>query len=350
MVTNANKSATKVATKFNCITCDYSSSKQSDWVKHTLTRKHQNANKMLTNANKMATKVAELNQPNNDDTNLVEVTNNKFPCDKCNKIYKHKSTLSRHYKTCKETKATVVDTTDIILEIMKENKELKNLLVGQNNAMVELSKEQNKTMIELSKNTNITNNQTINNQTINNHNTNNHNTNNNKIFNLNFFLNETCKDAMNITDFVNSIKLQLSDLENVGQDGFVNGITKIIVKSLNTLKQENRPVHCTDQKRKVIYVKDDNKWGKEDNEHKKVRKAIKNISRNNFKMIPEFRKKYPCCTDSDSRYNNRYLQIMTESLGGSGKDDSDNEDKIINNISKEILIKRNVDNPGIQLK
>jgi len=345
MLTNANKTATKVATKFNCITCDYSSSKQSDWVKHTLTRKHQNANKMLTNANKMATKVAELNQPNNDDNNLDKVTNNKFPCDKCNKIYKHKSTLSRHYKTCKETKAIVADTTDIILEIMKENKELKNLLVGQNNTMIELSKEQNKAMIELSKNTNITNNQTINN-----HNTNHNTNNNNKIFNLNFFLNETCKDAMNITDFVNSIKLQLSDLENVGQDGFVNGITKIIVKSLNTLKEENRPLHCTDQKRKVIYVKDDNKWGKEDNEHKKVRKAIKNISRNNFKMIPEFRQKYPCCADSDSRYNNRYLQIMTESLGGSGKDDSDNEDKIITNISKEILIKRNVGNPGIQLK
>ena len=334
MVTNGNKPATKVATNFNCIICDYSSSKQSDWVKHTLTRKHQNGNKMVTNGNKMATKVAKLNQPNNDDNNLDKVTNNKFQCDKCNKIYKYNSGLSRHYKTCKETKAKVVDTTDIILEIMKENKELKNLLVGQNNAIVELSK-----------NTNITNNQTINN-----HNTN-HNTNhNNKIFNLNFFLNETCKDAMNITDFVNSIKLQLSDLENVGQDGFVNGITKIIVKSLNTLKEENRPVHCTDQKRKVIYVKDDNKWGKEDNEHKKVRKAIKNISRNNFKMIPEFRKKYPCCADSDSRYNNRYLQIMTESLGGSGKDDSDNEDKIINNISKEILIKRNVGNPDIQLK
>jgi hypothetical protein len=329
MVINGNKKATKVAKNICCNICDYTTSKKGDWNKHILTRKHTNANQMLTNANQKATKVAILHQPNNEDNKSIEVTNNHFQCDKCNKVYKHKSTLSRHSKTCKEGKEKIVDTTELILGIMKENKELKEIIVGQNNSI-----------LELAKNIQPTNIQTINN---NNNTQNSHN----KTFNLNLFLNETCKNAMNITDFVDSIKLQLSDLEHLGQVGYVNGITKIIVKSLKSLKEENRPVHCTDQKRKVIYVKDDNKWGKEDDEHKNVRKAIKNISHKNFKMISEYKKKYPCYQNSDSTYSNRYHKLMIETLGGPGKEDSDNEDKIINNISKEILITRNVDNMAV---
>ena len=322
MLTNANEITSKNIFKFICINCDFKCCKSGDWSRHILTRKHKNANQMLTNANEITSKSAILHQPNIEVNKPIEVTNNHFQCDKCNKVYKHKSTLSRHYKTCKEGKEKNVDTTELILGIMKEHKEL---IVCQNNSI-----------LELAKNINTTNIQTVNN------NTNSHN----KTFNLNLFLNETCKNAMNIDDFVNSIKLQLSDLENLGQVGYVNGITKIIVKSLKSLKEENRPVHCTDQKRKVLYVKDADKWGKEDSEHKKVRKAIKKISHNNFKMMNEYKKKYPCCLNSDSKHNNRYHKLMIETLGGLGNEDYNNEDKIINNISKVILIgrNRNVDN------
>ena len=155
-----------------------------------------------------------------------------------------------------------------------------------------------------------------------------------------FFLNDTCKDAMNLTDFVNSIKQQLSDLEDIEQVGFVNGISKIFVKNLKILKQETRPLHCTDEKRKVIYVKDENKWEKDEEDHKRIRHAIKRIAKDTFMTINEFKKKYPCCTDPDSKYNTRYNNLRIEVLGGSGNNDVDNENKIIKNISNEIKIQK----------
>jgi hypothetical protein len=304
---------------FFCEKCDFKCFKNSNYTSHLTTRKHQLAGKMPKNAEKC--------RMVNYDNNLNE---NKYQCETCNKIYKHNKNLLRHQSTCKTDNKSI--STGLILEILNENKELKELLIEQNKitqeqnkALFELSAEQNKTIIELSKNNQIVN------STVNS---------NNKVFNLQLFLNETCKDAMNIKDFVHSIQLQLTDLENVGHVGFVNGITKIIVKNLKSLKQENRPVHCTDEKRKIIYIKDSNKWEKEDDTHKKVRNAIKHIARNNFQLMYEFKKMYPCCVNSDSRYNNMYLQLMNESLGGSGNSDSDNETKIITNISKEILIEK----------
>jgi hypothetical protein len=174
-----------------------------------------------------------------------------------------------------------------------------------------------------------------------------HNTNNttntnshNKSFNLNFFLNETCKDAMNITDFVNSIQLQLSDLERVGEVGYVDGISNIIMKNLKQLDVTKRPVHCTDKKREVLYVKDENKWEKEDAENKIIRKAIKKVSHKNIQMIPQFKDAHPDCSKSASKYSDQYNKIMVESFGGPGDDDSKKEDKIIKNLSKTIVIER----------
>jgi len=160
----------------------------------------------------------------------------------------------------------------------------------------------------------------------------------NKSFNLNFFLNETCKDAMNIMDFVDSIKLQLSDLENVGKVGFVNGISNIIVKNLKALDETQRPVHCTDKKREVIYVKDEDKWEKEDTEYKKVRKAIKSIAKKNSKLLFEFKEKHPDCVEGDSKHSDTYSKLVVEAYGGANKEDNDNENKIIKNISKEVVI------------
>ena len=168
--------------------------------------------------------------------------------------------------------------------------------------------------------------------TNNSHNTTTNSTNNS--FNLQFFLNETCKNAMNITDFVDSIKLQLNDLISVGELGYVEGISNIIVKKLNALDVTERPVHCTDKKRETIYIKDEDKWEKDEND-KKIRKLIKNIAYKNQKLFTEFKEKYPDYNDSNSKHSDQYSKIVIESLADN---DLQKEDKIIKNISKVITI------------
>jgi hypothetical protein len=209
------------------------------------------------------------------------------------------------------------DSVELINYLMKENSEFKQMVI-----------EQNKQMIEMSKNTG----------TYNTTHTNSHN----KAFNLNFFLNETCKDAMNIMDFVDSIKIQLCDLENVGNIGFVEGISKIIVKNLNSLDENMRPVHCTDTKREVMYVKDDNKWEKENEDKQKMRKVIKHVTHKNSKLLKDFKSKYPGCEKSDSKYSDKYDKLIIEAMGGKGDNDLEKEDKIIKNIAKVVVIDKEI--------
>ena len=198
------------------------------------------------------------------------------------------------------------------------------MLVKQNTQLFE----QNSEMLEIIKNGT--------------HNTNNshNNTNNshNKTFNLQFFLNETCKDAMNIMDFVDSIKLQLSDLENVGKVGYVEGISNIITSNLKALDVTQRPIHCADKKREVLYVKDENKWEKEDDDKKKIRKAIKRVACKNQRLLPKFKEEHPDCGKYHSKFSDQYNKIVVESMGGSGDNDMEKEDKIIKNISKNVTI------------
>jgi hypothetical protein len=173
------------------------------------------------------------------------------------------------------------------------------------------------------------------------HNNNSNNTNShNKTFNLQFFLNETCKDAMNLMDFVDSIKLQLSDLENVGKVGYVNGISNIIIKNLNLLDETLRPVHCTDTKREVIYVKDEDKWEKEDDNKQKMRLMIKNVSRKNTHLLKEFRTQHPGCEKSDSNLSGKYDKITLEAFGGKGDDYEEKENKIIKKLVQEVKIEK----------
>jgi hypothetical protein len=174
--------------------------------------------------------------------------------------------------------------------------------------------------------------------------TNNTNNSHNKAFNLNFFLNETCKDAMNIMDFVDSIKLQLSDLETVGKIGYVEGISNIINEKLKALDVTQRPVHCTDKKREVLYIKDENKWEKENETKTKIRKAIKHIAHKNSKMIPVFRELHPDCGKSISKYSDQFNKIVIEAMGGPGDNDAEKEDKIITNISKNVIIDKEQNN------
>jgi len=319
MIVNDSEKSPKVALKFCCEYCDYYTSKKNDYEKHLSTDKHknnENGSKMVVNDSEKSPKVAQ------------------YKCE-CGKIYKYDSGYYRHKKKCiiqnKESidiqnLNTNIDITDsnIIIQLIKQNDDFKNLLIEQSKTLIE----QNKTICELSKNSTTTN---SNNSTNNSH---------NKTFNLQFFLNETCKDAMNIMDFVDSIKIQLSDLEKVGKIGYVEGISNIIVKNLNLLDETKRPVHCTDAKREVMYVKDEDKWEKENENKQKMRKVIKHITHKNSKLLKEFQAKYPDCGKSDSKYSDQYNKLVIEAMGGKGDNDFEKEDKIIKNIAKEVVINK----------
>jgi hypothetical protein len=293
----------KNAENYVCEKCDFKCSKLSNYNTHILTRKH----KILQNTTEKKSKNAE------------------YICD-CNRVYKHHSSLWNHKKKCALiNKENVIEEKDkdTIEEADISDKNLILTLINQNN---ELQKQ----MLEVIKNgTNNTNNTNINNSNINS---------NNKSFNLNFFLNETCKNAMNIMDFVDSIKIQLSDVESIGELGYVNGMSKLIIKHLNALEENMRPVHCSDPKRESLYVKDANVWEKEDPDNKKIKKAIKYISHKNICALPEWKAKYPDCIYSDSKKSDQYNHIVVEAMGGSGDNDAEKADKIVKKIAKVVTI------------
>jgi hypothetical protein len=302
------------AEKRHCINCNFICSKKSDWDRHNNTAKHKNRTKL---------NILEQNTPKN-----AEFI---FTCKKCNKGYNARNSLWYHEKKCKEFEETneeinkldneTVDKDQLILMLVKQNSELIKETSGFKNMMME----QQSMMLEVIKN-----------GTQNHSNNNNHS--HNKTFNLQFFLNETCKDAMNIMDFVDSIKVQLCDLEKVGKIGYVEGISSIIVKNLNSLDETKRPVHCTDAKREVMYVKDEDKWEKENEDKKKLRKVIKHVAHKNSKMLKEYKTKYPDCDKSESKYSEKYDKLIIEAMGGKGDNDLEKEDKIIKNIAKEVTI------------
>jgi hypothetical protein len=248
----------------------------------------------------------------------------KYFCE-CGKEYKHRQGLWKHKKKCPDIINKLNEVSNDAVQNNQITPELIMSILHQNNEFQQMLIEQNKTIIELSKNSSMTN-------------CNNTTNSNNKSFNLNFFLNETCKDAMNIMDFVNSIKIQLTYLENFGNLGYVQGISKIIVNNLNLLDETKRPVHCADSKREVMYIKDDNKWEKENEDKAKMRKMIKYVTHKNTKLFKEFKEKYPGCEKSDSKYSDQYDKLIVEAFGGKGDNDIEKEDKIIRNIAKKVII------------
>ena len=300
----------KISYKFFCENCNYKCSKNSEYIKHTLTNKHY-----------------ILQNPTS-----IKSSTKTYVCD-CGKIYKHSSTLYAHKKKCNQisninTNNTIIKTDlnndfvfdkEFLMSILKQNAELQNQMMEQQTQMME----QQNQMLEVIKNGT--------------HNTTNNNS-HNKTFNLQFFLNETCKDAMNITDFVNSIQLQLSDLENMGDVGFINGMSNIIIKNLKGLEVHERPLHCTDIKREVLYVKDEDKWDKETDGNPKIRNAIKHIAKKNTKQIFDFKDKYPDCNKSHSKYSDKYNKLIIEAMGGKGDDDQEKENKIIKKVAKEVIV------------
>jgi hypothetical protein len=250
--------------------------------------------------------------------------NSPYKCIHCDKPFQERSGLWRHKKKHHAPEKNTGLDSEVIVNIIKQNAEFKELLMEQNKQNQQLQKQ----LIEVCKeNSTVTNNI---NTTNNNH----------KTFNLNFFLNETCKDAMNIMDFVNSLQIQLSDLESVGELGFVNGLSKLIIKGLNDLEENERPVHCSDLKRETMYVKDENKWEKEDTNNTKMKKALRRIAQKNSKMIPAWKEKHPDCRYSASHLSDQYNHIILESMGGSGDNDDEKAGKIISKIAKEVSINK----------
>ena len=312
VIRNVNKTETEIknsqiiTNRFVCIKCEYSCNKQSDFSKHLGTAKHSGTKMELVGTKKIA---------------------HNYCCKICNKNYKTSSGLWKHSKIC-TIKETEIINNKVLDSSSTEIKALTNIVLEMVKSNIELQKQHNdlqKQMVELCKSTSITNNNNINNHS------------NNKTFNLQFFLNEQCKDAMNISDFANSFDLQLSDLESVGDLGYVEGITKIMIDKLNSMDIYKRPIHCSDLKRETLYVKDDNKWEKEQRNNPKLRYAVKTISFRNMKLAVLWSETYPESKDCDSHANERYMKLIKESTGGSG-DIVDNENKIIRRIAKEIVI------------
>jgi hypothetical protein len=296
LVTKTSKKRVK---NFLCVNCDYKCCRKYNLDRHILTAKHSQVTQVTQN---------EQNEQNKNVT--------AYSCEFCGQNYESRNGLWKHKKKCpNEAKCSpegeVNVLTKLVLELVKSNGDLQK-------QMLDVCK---KTTTTSNSNNNITNS-------------------NNKTFNLQLFLNETCKDAMNIMDFVDSIKFQLSDLESVGELGYVSGLSKIIIRNLKALDEHLRPVHCSDLKREKIYVKDADKWAKEGADNKILKNAIKYIAHKNVKMIPAFREKYPDCIYSDSRKSDQYNRLIIEAMGGDGNDEDIKANKIIKKIAKEVLIEK----------
>jgi len=309
METLGNDNGAKTSTcEYYCNICDYKCFKKFNLDRHFTTSKHLEEMKW----NKLEEQKEQKEQK--------EQNTKLFACEKCNKEFKTSSGLWKHKQKCCSIDNDFLDKEpsdkELIMMLIKENSDLKK----DNNELKSM-------IIDACKNMNINNLQ-------NSYNTNSHN----KTFNLQFFLNETCKDAMNINDFVESVQLQVADLENVGKVGYIEGISNIIIKNLNALDMEKRPIHCADQKREVLYVKDENIWEKEDEENQRLRKAIRKIAHKNICMLKAFREKYPDCEQYNSKKGNQYDKIVIEAMGGHGDNDYEKNTKIIKKIAKAVGI------------
>lgn len=309
MDTLDTKNAPKSAKKYYCCICDVNCCKKSDLARHILTDKHkkaQNGYQMDTNGY-------------NGDAVL------RYTCI-CGKDYKYSQGLSKHKKICFKggnvlplINSETPVTTEVFLEIIKQNHDFKELIIEQTKQYQELQKQ----VLQIAnKSSNvITNNNTMHNS-----------------FNLNFFLNETCKDAMNLTDFVDSLQLTLKDLETTGKLGYEEGISKIFINGLKELEVNKRPIHCTDTKREKLYVKDKDNW-ENDQEKERIRKAIRKIANKNVNQINDWIEANPDSQDYDSKKNDQYLNIVLKATGGSTKEEEEKRiTRVISSIAKHVEI------------
>ena len=293
---------------FLCLECNFKCSKNSEWVRHVETKKH-------------------IYRHNGNNLSTMEIKKNaRLKC-VCGKKYTSPSGFWKHKKTCKKISQKKEKsfeeemihhdfkiTPQMFYDLLKQNNELQQ-------ALITMSKE---------KGPNITNTNCGNNSN-----------NNNKTFNLQLFLNETCKDAINLSDFIDQIKISISDLEETGKLGYAEGISKVFIKNLNNIDYTERSIHCSDSKREILYIKDNNRWSKDDQQKTRLTKAIKHVANKNIKQITEWQKLHPEFSNPDSKQNDKYIQIVLNSMSGSTKEESEkNYEKIIKNVIKEIVIEK----------
>ena len=322
MATLSNKLGAKtcknVQQEYLCEVCDYKCYRKFCWERHLMTSKHHEA----TFSNTLATEKVQKGA--------------NYCCENCGKEYAERTGLWRHKKKC--------NISEYDSNFSEEHKTNNNMITGlteqmvielikQNSEILKQNQDLSNKIIEITEKNSITHN--------NSHNTT-HTNSHNKAFNLQFFLNETCKEAMNIGEFVDSLKIQLSDLENVGDVGYIEGISNIIVKNLKELDVTKRPVHCTDKKRETVYIRDNNIWEKDENKSK-MHKLIKKVAFKNVNMFQKFKEKHPDCLNYKSKYNDQYNTIIYESMGGKGDDDDIKNEKIIKNVLKEVVVNKGLE-------
>ena len=355
-----NEKLSKNANNFCCDSCYFYTSNKYDFNKHLLTLKHLNLNKKATLEIIGNTEIVSKNVSyscvkcdyySNNKTNydkhlltekhkksiLIETLETKVICSNCDKGFNTQSGLWKHKKKCfgnnKEENEQLENkfnsnndisqpafSPEMFMEVIKESKELRNVLIEQNKEL------QNKLLELASKPVSNTNNTTYNNNTQ---------------FNLQFFLNETCKDAINIADFVNSLQVQIADLEKTGRLGYVEGISSIFLRGLKGLDVTMRPIHCTDLKRETVFVKDENAWQKEDDDKAKLKLAIQRVARKNLKTLPKWQEENPDFRILDTKENDDYLKIALNSLGGQTDEQQEKYvEKIVRNVLREVVIEK----------
>ena len=331
---------------FECIECNFKCSKNSEFERHKMTAKHQR----LTNPNKK--------------------TPNLYSC-VCGKDYKHQSTLCAHKKNCKkwrfflknpnektlhdspvnkynvnnnvmhdcsdqkydsddisELSEESLSNTDLIVSLLRQNNEFKSFMIDQCNNMQQQTQTLQKQLIEVVKDGKIINNNTT--------------TNNNQKFNLNFFLNTTCKDAMNMSEFIENMNINFKDIENIGKNGYISGMTDMILSRIKDLDVTKRPLHCTDLKRETMYIKDNDEWSKDTPTNTKLHNMISIVAKQNYGALPLWREKHPECLDGNHPKYSFCLDMMKNILGDVGDGQIRLDNKIIKNLSRHILVDKNV--------
>ena len=305
----SNKSCKNNEPNFSCYYCDYISCRKSSFEKHLATQKH------LSNK-KVALQLFVAKQGTD-----------KHICHLCDKEYKSRAGLWSHKKLCKgfsENDEMVQFTkkeedNSLLLEILKQNEEFKQIMIEQNRQIID----QNKKLMEIGcvSTTNINSNNTMNNK-----------------FNLQIFLNETCKDAMNIQEFIDFCKVEHSDFENFGKFGYVEALTRIFLRNLLALEVHKRPIHCSDIKREVLYVKDNDVWESDVSRSKLIR-TIKYIANKNVKQIPGWMDKNPDSKNTQTKLHDKYMKMLCFSMGArTVEEDQEYYKKIIRNVAKEVCI------------
>lgn len=305
------KKSPKISKMFYCKSCEYSCSKQSEFNKHIVTAKH----KMVVNGSKKISKISKTD-------------NNEYEC-VCGKTYKYDSGYYRHKKVCRSTNIQVDSNTHVkehvddsanntmttMMELIRQNQEFKELIV-----------EQNKHLLELSQKPTTTNN-TINN--------------NNQKFNLNFFLNEQCKDAINMSEFLENMTLDIEDLTETGRLGYVGGISRIFINKLREMDTYKRPLHCTDLKRETLYIRENDEWFKENDSKNKFNDIIAHVANKNCKTIKQWTEEHPNYNKADTQENIEYVMLCQAMLGGFGEQENrQHRDKIVRNLIKEVIVNK----------